>query len=280
MKATKKIVGAACALVAAVALSAGSTFAWFVTNGNVTATGMQIDVNTNNSYLIISEDAAKLRTDNSSNKTITLAKATGESALLPAAHCTVDTTASDTGAINEHKVLVNDLVNASSWYTAEGTSTTDGTLKTASAIEAGDFSKYVLVDEIYVSVSTGSDDVSAVYMTVENMDSIVKGNAATAESKSNEAVSIVILYRTQNEVDTSGNATAEYDMVELNSANGHALTGGKLNIGGVTDTTHIQLQVMVYFDGNNQYVNGSMAKKLTGLSFGLKFSDTDPSPAP
>ncbi|MCM1438707.1 MAG: SipW-dependent-type signal peptide-containing protein [Roseburia sp.] len=36
MKATKKIVGAACALVAAVALSAGSTFAWFTSNSNVT----------------------------------------------------------------------------------------------------------------------------------------------------------------------------------------------------------------------------------------------------
>lgn len=35
MKATKKIVGAACALVAAVALSAGSTFAWFTANNVV-----------------------------------------------------------------------------------------------------------------------------------------------------------------------------------------------------------------------------------------------------
>lgn len=42
MKATKKIVGAACALVAAVALSAGSTFAWFSASGKVTATGMKV----------------------------------------------------------------------------------------------------------------------------------------------------------------------------------------------------------------------------------------------
>lgn len=42
MKATKKIVGAACALVAAVALSAGSTFAWFSQSGKVTATGMKV----------------------------------------------------------------------------------------------------------------------------------------------------------------------------------------------------------------------------------------------
>ena len=42
MKATKKIIGAASALVVAVALSAGSTFAWFATNDTVTATGMQV----------------------------------------------------------------------------------------------------------------------------------------------------------------------------------------------------------------------------------------------
>ncbi len=42
MKATKKIVGAACALVAAVALSAGSTFAWFAQNAKVTVTGIEV----------------------------------------------------------------------------------------------------------------------------------------------------------------------------------------------------------------------------------------------
>lgn len=46
MKATKKIVGAACALVAAVALSAGSTYAWFAMNQEAAATGMQITATT------------------------------------------------------------------------------------------------------------------------------------------------------------------------------------------------------------------------------------------
>ena len=44
MKATKKIVGATAALVAAVALSAGSTFAWFVANGTATVSGMDASV--------------------------------------------------------------------------------------------------------------------------------------------------------------------------------------------------------------------------------------------
>lgn len=52
MKATKKIVGATCALVAAVALSAGSTFAWFASNDTVTATGMSVTAVTNSNLYI------------------------------------------------------------------------------------------------------------------------------------------------------------------------------------------------------------------------------------
>ena len=61
MKATKKIVGAACALVAAVALSAGSTFAWFAMNDTVTATNMQIQATTA-SNLAISADGTNFGT--------------------------------------------------------------------------------------------------------------------------------------------------------------------------------------------------------------------------
>ena len=45
MKSTKKILGASAALGLAVALSAGSTFAWFVTSGRTTAQVNGIDVN-------------------------------------------------------------------------------------------------------------------------------------------------------------------------------------------------------------------------------------------
>ncbi len=54
MKATKKIVGAACALVAAVALSAGSTFAWFTANSQVSIGNVTADVVTKGGDLQIS----------------------------------------------------------------------------------------------------------------------------------------------------------------------------------------------------------------------------------
>lgn len=56
MKATKKIVGAACALVAAVALSAGSTFAWFSTNSVVKADGMTVGAQASGNLVISKDD--------------------------------------------------------------------------------------------------------------------------------------------------------------------------------------------------------------------------------
>ena len=78
MKATKKIVGAACALVAAVALSAGTTFAWFAQNNTVTADSMQVKANTNSPYLIIKQGTTL------SGKATT-ASSTINAALLPVA---------------------------------------------------------------------------------------------------------------------------------------------------------------------------------------------------
>ena len=52
MKATKKIVGATAALVAAVALSAGSTFAWFAASSTATIDGMSVSVASSNNLLI------------------------------------------------------------------------------------------------------------------------------------------------------------------------------------------------------------------------------------
>ena len=56
MKATKKIVGATAALVAAIALSAGSTFAWFATSSQVSITGMSVNVAVENNLLIADVD--------------------------------------------------------------------------------------------------------------------------------------------------------------------------------------------------------------------------------
>lgn len=246
MKATKKIVGAACALVAAVALSAGSTFAWFVSNGTVTATGLTVDVVTSNSYLIISDDVNTL----SDNKTtISLAPAEGTDAdkLNPSAHETVTSN--------------NDLINVSNWYTGKGTSPTDGKLDADTKETLAAFTGYVVVDDIYISVAAGSEAVTSVKMTMTE-------GTGWDSTVGNSAISVVLLW--QN-VTTSSAASETWEILEANAANSHAAAG--VDLGGVTSEQYIQLKVMVYFDGNNTDVKGANAKDLKGVTLNFSFED-------
>ncbi len=253
MKASKKIIGASCALVAAVALSAGSTFAWFSSNGEVTATGLQIDVNTSNAYLLISDS-----TDFSGKlKTISLAPATEATKLLPSAYETTATLdpADDTCITKE-----------GNWYTGEGKAVDDYELVTTTkkALTSGNFSSYVIVDDIYVSVAEGSMAVSSVNLTIE-------ATPAWATDDGNAPISVVLLYQT---IDT-GASIGEWTKVELNAANNHTLTGGKLDLGALKadGADYIQLKVMVYFDGNNEDVTTENSGNLSGVTLNFKFVD-------
>ena len=243
MKATKKIVGAACALVAAVALSAGSTFAWFSSNGEVTATGMQIDVNTSNAYLIISDS-----TDFSGKlKTISLAPEGAATKLQPSAYETTATLnpADDTCITKE-----------ANWYTGEGKNTEEGELVTSTKapLTSTNFSSYVVVEDIFVSVAPGSAAVNEVDMTFEASYTPEGGTKTTGfdTTNGNSAISVVILYQTI----TTGGSVGTWTKVELNADNNHALTGGKLNLGALQadNADYIQIKVMVYHDGNNEAV--------------------------
>lgn len=259
MKATKKIVGAACALVAAVALSAGSTFAWFVSNASVKADGLQVDVATSNSYLVISDAYDTLRTGNL--KQISLAPSGSATKLKPSAHKEVAESA------EEGKIVANSLTIASSWYEGKGNSPTDGSLSTKSDLSA--LEGYVVEDDIFVSVATGSDSVSSVKLKMTANPAWSSTNEA---GTNNSAISVIILYQTIN----NGSSATTWKYVEANDANNHAISSESdtmLDLGAVTEDDYIQLHVMVYFDGNNEDVKGVNAANLAGVTLNFEFTD-------
>lgn len=310
MKATKKIVGAACALVAAVALSAGSTFAWFSTNGSVDATGMKIEVSTNNAYLIIADSQANLK-----NEGTTMELVSSQTALKPSAYRTVKK--DEEGAVvkdEEGKITTEDkttkayntegsIDKETSWYTAQGTNATDGTLNgDITKLSADDFSKYVVVDEIFVAVSKGSTAVESVVMSVtatptwtatNGTKEVVSGEgeeATTTVGTNNSAISVVILYQTINADNTT---LTTWKMAELTQAGNEygganhtflstgddevTTTSNVLDLGGIAPSStygnYIQIRVMVYFDGNNADVNTSNSANLAGVTLNFNFSD-------
>lgn len=296
MKATKKIVGAACALVAATALAAGSTFAWFSTNGTVDATGMKIEVNTNNAYLIIADSAANLKNE---AKTMTLVSSTDK--LLPSAY----RTATVTGEGDSKTVTTKDdttkaasgegsIVHEGSWYTAQGLESTDGTIDVDTKSVLTDFAKYVVVDEIFVAVSAGSTAVNEIEMSVtaDPVWNATNGTTTKTEGEgesavtttvgtNNSAISVVILYQT---IDADHTTLGNWNIAELSQegneygAANHKFTGGDtLKLGGIapsaTYANYIQIRVMVYFDGNNADVKTSNSVNLTGVTLSFQFND-------
>lgn len=276
MKATKKIVGAACALVAAVALSAGSTFAWFVSNQDVTATGLQVNVNTSNSYLVIGSSYSELRAaDREDPTTISLAPTESNplKTLNPSAHLAIDESPSE-GVADSGKILVKDLVDASSWYTGQGTTPDNGALNESTKTPLSAFtvenSVYVVEADIFVSVATGSQSVSNVMMKVEAEGGWKSTNTA---GTNNSAISVIMLYQNI----TNGQSAEDWTTyVEANAANNHAISAashGYLDLGKVTEGDYLQIHVMVYFDGNNADVEGINAANLTGVTLNFTFED-------
>lgn len=296
MKATKKIVGAACALVAAVALSAGSTFAWFSTNGSVDATGMEIKVNTNNAYLIIANEAVDLKDE---AKTITLVSS--QTDLLPSAYWTKKASGDGYEDLTTKAASgTGSIVDSGSWYTGQGTSATNGTLveDTVSKLTDTNFSQYVVVDEIYVAVSKGSTAIKEIEMSVTADPVWSNSNTTTPTTtgegdeavttnvgNNNSAISVVILYQTIDEEHTTlgtwniAELTAEGN--DYGGANHKFTDGDVLKLGGLkpsqTYANYIQIRVMVYFDGNNADVNTANSANLRGVT--LNFNFTDPAQA-
>lgn len=164
MKATKKIVGASCALVAAVALSAGSTFAWFASNSEVTADGMHVQA-TVPTNLYIKE--GYISTASGVNKT-SIELTTSAKNLSPAAISTAAVTGATiaTGTVSDGKLYVVEALSydegkkptatssgTPATYGQRGTITADISAKDPGAVWTGDTygesKTYNQVDYVY-----------------------------------------------------------------------------------------------------------------------------------
>lgn len=285
MKATKKIVGAACALVAAVALSAGSTFAWFSSNGTVNATGMQVNIKTDNSYLAIARASSDIKAGLTK---ISLADVGGEDLeLLPSAY-EADSTL-EPGAADNSKLITN----ASQWYTAQGKDANDGTIvestkhalvetKDATGDDAAyDIAKYVVSTDLYVGVlgATGVEDI-------EMIMKVGKPTDATTD-QSNAAMSIVILYRVVDfeTEETAGPAWSKVDYTGATAAGENGVTlqvnkpaGEGATATTITESNYVQVKVLVYFNGAHADVYTANQLKLTGITLDFAFTDGDTTP--
>ncbi len=255
MKATKKIVGAACALVAAVALSAGSTFAWFTTNSHVTAEGMQISVDTASEFLVV--------------------KAKGEENYSEATKYTVEDT---TGNFNTdtHKLkpsahdafsAVADITDATKWYyeiaAANDSATGNGTKNYLGTAAADDISAYVYHDQLNFTMLQSNTNQS----TVEGKGlCVTKIEVPAVAGFDNNAITVILACGT-NIIEYKYNGSAyAFTANATQTDSTKPLLAETVKSGALTT-----VDIYVYYDGANAKVYTDNAAKLTGATLKFEF---------
>ncbi len=304
MKATKKIVGAACALVAAVALSAGSTFAWFAQNAKVTVTGVEVKASVPTNLYI---EKGYKSTVNDVN--LTTIKFDDESAklkaLTPAAVLTADVTESDTGVdltgkegdeVKSYKdtegsfdlylFTAPDATVAGKWETAP-TPLSPGKPKDLVQIAKGkvdstDAAKFAW-DETEGNRDadakvTAADCIATFDMTLANKTNAI-GISATVDVTGTTDDETLTFVRTGFLVGVQDNDTDEtmtYSFVSL--PNSSVISGTTTQfvynnlIASFNGNTIATVTFMVWFDGNDTDCFVNHAKTVDDIEFSITFN--------
>lgn len=256
MKKFKKLIPALCMLLISAVLMGTSTYAWFSMNNKVTVSGMTVTAKSDATYLVISNDTT-LETTTSLTRSI-------NGAILPVSYTNT-----------EIKNNANDttLVNAGKWFTAEGTSTTDGTAKVdtkkeltiAEANNKGTANNkdYYVVDTFYIGLTAGSSAVQ----TGKGIQADVTFTA-TSSSNLNKSLKVVIVYG-ETGTPSAGTTTQSYS---FSSGTGTQKVFSKaLQEHTLITATATKVTVYIYFDGEDPNCTTANAINLAGISVSIDF---------
>lgn len=258
MKATKKIVGATAALVAAVALSAGSTFAWFSTRSSVQATGMQVAVSSSDSYLVISTTSGTYTTNDVSFTS------SGQKSLAPSTHISgTDTWNLEGGFPSGLKYVTNpDKIDPSTGLETD-------TLNYANATTSHYFDYVVYLASQNGAISTAQDLTVTLNSIITSAD-ILK--AVSIDFYVGDTVSSTTYGGTLNLAKVaSDNSDFDANTVDskvISGDNGCEIPGID---GGLKVTMRIYVDGALLKSESEAYVN-SQDVSTSGVTFGVTFS--------
>ncbi len=265
MKLSRKLLPALAMLIVSAVLLTTSSFAWFALNTNATAQNMTVKLNTDNQYLLVygwkSTDTA---IKNSAVQTSSQTTATGEimngaDTLKPVAHSTILTVSSA------------EVEKTSNWFTAVGTSVSDGTASGSSTtfLESSQASlnSYVAKYTYSVAMAAGSDDGGE--LTVSGLTVTVAPNQDSAKTKV-QPVSVILV---------CGSNLVEYKYNATETAGWKVVgTGSKLadSVGSTAAEDALRIDVYIYYDGANTVVTTNNQPNLANaiVSFTLNVGDT------
>ena len=244
-KARKGLLLSLLTLLIAVAITATSTFAWFVVNKEVTASNMQIEVKSDTTYLVISETntTGMLDTLTDTSKSLTAAQ---KAEVLPVRY--------NAEGSGETK-----------WEYTSGTAYDNGAKDSEAAwtvVTAKNVDKYTVKYTFYVGLTTTTA------LPATNL--IVKSLTATALDGKDDtflpAVSVMV---------QCGKTCLNFADVNTNSSVGSsAILSPTVEKGQV-----YQIDAYVYINGDNEFVKSSNAANLGKFTLTMKLEVTPGSDA-
>ena len=257
MKKFKKLIPALCMLLISAVLMGTSTYAWFSMNNKVSVSGMEVTANSDATYLVISNDTI-LGTTTSLTRNI-------NGTILPVSYTNTEI---------KNKANDTTLVSAEKWFTAEGTSTTNGaakedtkkelTISEANNKGTANNKDYYVVDTFYIGLTAGSSAVQS----GKGIQADVTFKATKASSL-NKALTVKIVYG-NNKLDADTTTTQTY-VLGTDSTDEVVKYSTALQANDLITATATKVTVYIYFDGEDANCTTANAIDLAGISVSINF---------
>lgn len=264
MKKFKKLIPALCMLLVSAVLMGTSTYAWFSMNKTATVSGMQVSAKSDSIYLLISKDKTTAPEIQNENKAVVDLAMDDFKQLKPSALVTV---ATKDGVKNE-TLAVNKLGEAGSWYTAFAQDATNSTVDQnteekldATLTEGGNkytFTDFVLVNEFHFTLAKGSNDAKDL-----KVESVTFAPAATEEHNTIAAVRVLFVCGENAFI-----VKADGTVTDIKGAT----VDSKILAAEVTASEVVDVQMYVFYDGNDDTVYTNNVLNLVGASVEVKFN--------
>lgn len=264
MKKFKKLIPALCMLLVSAVLMGTSTFAWFSMNKTATVSGMKVSAKSESIYLLISKDKTTVEEiQNENSAAVDLAMPDYEQ-LKPSALVSV---ATKDGVKNE-SLTVDKLGEAGSWYTAfaqDATGSavdqkTEEKLDTVLAVGGNKytFEHFVIKKDFHFTLAKGSNNAKD--LKVENVKFTP---AATEANNTIDAVRVLFVCG-----DNAFIVKADGSVTDIK---GQAVTS-KVLAAQVTASSVVDVQMYVFYDGNDNSVYTNNVLNLVGATVEVTFN--------
>lgn len=241
-KLTRKLFMSIIAVAFAFIALGTSTYAWFAMNQEVAVTGMQISAKSDSTYLIIGSSDVLETVQNANATSVAMTVNDTEAQVYPSAHQNTVTNITTAEVVGNWYYKVADVPSASASTGSE------------TALTSENFSKYVIKRTVYVTLAKESQNANN--LKVKTFGLNIK-NDVNGQSETIAPIKVLVV--------------SDSAAVELDSTTTGENIPTTVLASTVTDEVLIQLDIYIYYNGNDAAVYTNNIANLEGAAIVLTF---------